>query len=66
MGVNSMNYQINGIIISKKPHACTGNQWEIVRIGADVKLKCTTCGRFLFVDYDKLNKMVKKYIEPKE
>lgn len=29
----------------RQPHACGGNQWEIVRVGADVGLLCLTCGR---------------------
>ena len=37
-------------VILKKPHACGENLWEIVRVGADVKLKCTACGRVVMLD----------------
>jgi hypothetical protein len=28
----------------RKPHACRGNDWSIVRVGADIGLKCGQCG----------------------
>ena len=37
-------------VILKKPHACGENLWEIVRVGADVKLRCTACGRVVMLD----------------
>ena len=37
-------------VILKKPHACGENLWEIVRVGADVKLKCAACGRVVMLD----------------
>lgn len=37
-------------VILKKPHACGENLWEIVRVGADVKLKCVACGRVVMMD----------------
>jgi hypothetical protein len=61
-----MNYKIGGIILSKKPHACGSNKWIIVRLGADVKLKCDNCGRFLFLSVDEVKKITKAYIEPGE
>ncbi len=61
-----MNYQIGGIIISKKNHACGKNEWEIARLGADVKLKCKECGKFVFLSFDQVKKMAKQYIAPGE
>ncbi|HIU82634.1 MAG TPA: DUF951 domain-containing protein [Candidatus Faecicola pullistercoris] len=34
----------------KKPHACGGNQWTVIRTGADVKIKCLTCGHAVMMD----------------
>ncbi len=34
----------------KKPHACGGNDWTIIRVGADVKIKCNVCGRIVMMD----------------
>ncbi|MBE5733892.1 MAG: DUF951 domain-containing protein [Clostridiales bacterium] len=61
-----MVYELNSKIISKKPHACGGNEWQVVRVGADVKLKCLKCGRSVFFSIDQLNKMTKQYFPLKE
>ena len=57
-----MEYNVGGKITSRKPHACGGNEWTVVRVGADVKLKCDKCGRAIFVSVDQADKMKKKYI----
>ncbi len=59
-----MNYEIGGIILSKKTHACGETKWEIVRLGADVKLKCEGCKRVVFLSYDDVKKITKTYIAP--
>ena len=48
--------------ILKKPHACGENLWEIVRVGADVKLKCTACGRVVMLDRLEFLKRAKKLL----
>ena len=52
-------YGLNDEITLKKPHPCGGREWEIVRVGADIKLRCKTCGRFLNVTRDELKKRAK-------
>ena len=47
-------------VTTKKAHPCGGNTWEIVRTGADVKLKCLTCGHTVMLDYNVFQKSVKK------
>ena len=49
-------YSVGEIIVTKKKHPCGGNAWEVVRTGADIKLKCVTCGRYVFMSADKLKK----------
>ena len=39
-----MEYQIGDIIKLKKPHPCGSQEWEILRVGADFRLKCKGCG----------------------
>lgn len=49
-------YELNDIITLKKTHPCGGREWKIVRMGADVKLQCTKCGKFVNLDRDALRK----------
>jgi hypothetical protein len=47
----------------KKGHPCGANEWEIVRLGADLKLKCVSCGRLVMMSRVDFNKKVKKVIK---
>ena len=58
-----MNKIQNGdILILKKGHPCGINRWEVIRTGADIKLKCTGCNRVVMIDRPTLNKRIKKVI----
>ena len=41
---DAMDFQIGDVIKMKKPHPCGANQWEIMRVGMDFRLKCKGCG----------------------
>ena len=38
-------FAIGDVIRLKKPHPCGGTDWTVVRLGADLGLKCIGCGR---------------------
>lgn len=46
-------------ITTRKPHACGCNEWQVVRVGADYKLKCTKCGHVVMLSSDKFHKAAK-------
>jgi len=49
-------------VIMRKPHACGANEWVIVRTGADVKLKCSNCGRVVMLDRGDFIKSAKRLL----
>ena len=57
------SFQLGQKVIMKKKHPCGSNEWEIVRLGADVKIKCLGCERVVMMSRDSFNKSVKKIIE---
>lgn len=57
------DYQLNSIVIMKKPHPCGANEWEIVRVGADIKIKCLKCNRMIMIPRVEFNKKLKKVIK---
>ena len=52
-------YEMNEVVLMKKAHPCGGREWVIVRAGADVKLRCLTCGRTINLTRDDLKKRAK-------
>ena len=61
-----MEIQLGDIVRMKKPHPCGGTDWEITRVGADVKLKCLTCGRVVMLERYVFEKRVKKLVRRAE
>ncbi|WP_459129417.1 DUF951 domain-containing protein [Guggenheimella bovis] len=55
-----MKLEIGDIILVKKPHPCGGNSFEIVRKGADMKMRCLTCEKELWITREKLERKIRK------
>ena len=61
-----MDYQLNDIVVMKKQHPCGSNQWQIIRVGADIKIKCMGCSRIVMMERRDFNKRVKKVISSEQ
>ncbi len=57
-----MSYEVGEFVEMKKPHPCGTNKWEILRVGADFKLRCTSCSHLIMLPREKFEKSVKKKI----
>lgn len=56
------NYKLNDRVIMKKSHACQTNEWQITRMGVDIKIKCIKCNREIMMDRIEFEKKLKKVI----
>jgi len=56
-------YNVGSLLVLKKGHPCGENLWEVVKLGADIRLKCTKCGRLVIIPRLELNKKIKKVKE---
>lgn len=59
-------YDIGSLLVLKKGHPCGENLWEVVKLGADIRLKCTKCGRLVIIPRIDLNKKIKKIKEKEQ
>ena len=55
-------YKVGSIVIMKKQHPCCTNEWEITRVGADIKIKCIHCNRTIMLTRIKFKKKLKKVL----
>jgi hypothetical protein len=56
-------FYLGDIVQMKKTHPCGSTEWEIIRLGADIKIKCLGCGRIVMLTRNKFEKGVKKIIK---
>lgn len=54
---------LGDIVDMKKQHPCGGYAWEVIRVGADIKIKCCTCGRIVMLPRNVFEKRVKKLVK---
>jgi len=56
-------FNLGDIVETKKQHPCGSKQWEVIRVGADFKIKCLGCSRIVMLPRPKFEKSVKKVIK---
>ena len=57
-----MDIKVNDIIVTKKEHPCKNNEFVVLRVGMDFKIRCTKCGREVMIPRSKIEKNIKKII----
>lgn len=58
-----MEYNLNDIVEMKKEHPChKSKQWKIIRMGADIRIKCLGCGASVLFSRRDFEKRLKKVI----
>ncbi len=61
--MENINYKIGTKVIMKKEHPCKNNIFEVVRLGADIKVRCIKCNRLVLMPRIDFNKKIKKIVE---
>ena len=51
------------VVQMRKGHPCGGDVWEVVRVGADIGIRCRTCGRRVLLPRRKFARGVKRFLE---
>ncbi len=60
-------YDLNDIVEMKKQHPCKkSNHWKIIRMGADIKIKCLGCGAAIMFDRSEFEKKLKRVVQKAE
>ncbi len=58
-----MDIKVGNIVRLKKKHPCGSSEWEVLRIGADFRLKCMGCGHQIMIARKLVEKNVKEIKE---
>ncbi|MBX6395086.1 MAG: DUF951 domain-containing protein [Alicyclobacillaceae bacterium] len=56
------NYQYGDIVEMKKSHPCGANEWMIIRMGMDIRIKCVRCGRSVLLPRNKFERSLKRVL----
>ncbi|MBN1180608.1 MAG: DUF951 domain-containing protein [Anaerolineae bacterium] len=57
-----LDVHVADVVEMRKTHPCGGKTWEVTRIGADIGLRCLTCGRRVMLPRPAFEKRVKRVL----
>lgn len=61
-----LKIQVGDKVRMRKVHPCGGYEWEITRTGADIGMRCLTCGRRVMLPRGKFEKRVKAILDARD
>lgn len=57
-----LEINLGDVVRLKKVHPCGGYEWQVVRLGADIGIKCLKCGRRVLLERSVFERRVKEFI----
>ncbi len=57
-----MNVQVGDRLKMKKPHPCGGDVFDVLRVGADFRVRCVKCGRDVMVPRARIERNIRQII----
>ncbi len=64
--MEAKQYLLNDVVEMKKQHPCGTNEWKIIRLGADIRIKCEGCGHSVLIPRREFDKKMKKVLRSTE
>ena len=60
-----MEISVGDVVKMKKAHPCGSYEWEVLRIGADFRLKCVGCGHQIMIARRVIEKNIREIVKKK-
>ena len=57
-----LDINLGDIVRLKKAHPCGGREWQVVRMGADIGLRCLTCGRRVLLERSTVERRIREVV----
>jgi hypothetical protein len=60
--VTIVDFRLDDVVRLRKAHPCGGSEWRVVRLGADIGLRCLTCQRRVLLPRSELERRMKAFV----
>jgi len=57
-----LEIRLGDVVRLRKQHPCGGFEWQVVRLGADIGIRCRTCSRRVLLERSVFEKRVKTFL----
>ncbi len=58
-----LDLRVGDALELRRKHPCGGTEWDVMRVGADIGLRCRTCQRRVLMDRPTLRRRLKTLLE---
>jgi hypothetical protein len=58
-----VDFRLGDTVELRKRHPCGGYDWDVVRLGADIGLRCRTCGRRVLLPRATVERRMKRFVD---
>lgn len=58
--------EVGDVVRLRKAHPCGSHDWEVVRVGADIGIKCLKCQRKVFLERGVFRRRLKAVVGKKD
>jgi hypothetical protein len=58
-----LDLHLGDVVQMRKPHPCGGDRWRVVRLGAEIGIRCLTCDRKVLLPRSTFERRVKRFVE---
>jgi hypothetical protein len=57
-----MEIELGDVVRLRKKHPCGGDEWQVVRLGADIGIKCLKCQRQVLLERGTFERRMKTFV----
>jgi hypothetical protein len=57
-----LDLRLDDVVRMKKPHPCGSFEWRVVRLGADIGIKCCKCNRRVLMPRRNVERRIKSFV----
>ena len=57
-----MDIQGDDVVRLRKKHPCGGDEWQVVKLGADIRIQCLKCRRQVLLERRTLERRIKSFV----
>ena len=57
-----LDFRLDDVVRMKKPHPCGSFEWRVVRLGADIGIKCCACGKRVLLPRRVMERRVRAFV----
>jgi hypothetical protein len=58
-----LDLHLGDVVQMRKTHPCGGDTWRVVRLGAEIGIRCLTCQRKVLLPRSAFERRVKRFVE---